>query len=166
MAVDFRKPACVTSTKEKVFGICDDEPPPAKQAYLDYENSDIWIAWVDNNAGKEVKFTAIDNCIEIKRADGKQESRCDGMLTHDRTITFVELKDRDGGRWLGDATNQLKITIAIYKAEAGLIDFDRYFAYVVNKKRPYFKAASISFAEKFTDETGFILKVDPFIKID
>lgn len=166
MAVDFRKPACLTVTSEKVFGICDDEPPPAKQAYLDFENSDAWIAWVDNKGGKEVQFTAIDNCIEIRRANGEQESRCDGMLTHDRTITFVELKDRDSGRWLGDASDQLKVSIDIYSNEVGLADFDRYFAYVVNKKRPNFKAASKSFTEQFTDETGFILKVDQVIKID
>lgn len=166
MAVNFNKPTCLTVTTEKAFGICDDEPPPAKQAYLDFENSDTWIAWVDNNDGKEVKFTAIDNCVEIRRANGEQESRCDGMLTHDRTIAFVELKDRDSGRWLGDATDQLKMTIKIYKAELGLTSFDRYFACVVNKQRPNFKAASTSFSQKFEDETDFVLMIEQVIKID
>ncbi len=166
MAVDFRKPACVSNTNEAIFGICDDPHPAKNPAYLSFTNAESWIAWVDNENNKDITFTAIDHCVEIIRANGEQESRCDGMLTHDRIITFVELKDRDGGRWLGDATDQLKITISIYKAEVGLTDYDKYFAYVVNKQRPNFKAASATVAERFADETGFVLRVDPVIKID
>lgn len=166
MAVDFRKPVCVTNTKEKVFGICDDEPPPAKQAYLSFENSDEWIAWVDNEHEKDIIFTAIDHCVDIRRPNGDLESSCDGMLTHDRTITFVELKDRDSGRWLGKAIDQLEMTIKVYKSEIGLTAFDRYFAYVANKQRPYFKAASTSLSQKFEDETNFVLMVEQMIKID
>jgi hypothetical protein len=166
MAVNFNKPTCVTVTSEAIFGICDDAPPSVDPAYLSFVNAEDWIAWVDNEKIKDITFTAIDHCVEIVRANGEQESRCDGMLTFDRTISFVELKDRDGGRWLGDATDQLKITIKIYKADVGLTAFDRYFAYVVNKQRPNFKAASTSFSQKFEDETDFVLMVEQMIKID
>ena len=50
--------------------------------------------------------------------------------------------------------------------KVGLIGFNRYYSYVANKQRPYFYAANPSLAEQFADETGFILRVDPFIKIE
>lgn len=87
------------------------------------------------------------------------------MFTYDRTINFIELKDRNSGRWLGKARDQLGITIQTYKANVGFAKFDRYFAYISNKQRPYFKAANTAIAEQFEDETGFVLKVDHIIKI-
>jgi hypothetical protein len=166
MAVDFRKPACVTVTSEAVFGICDDAPPSVDPSYLSFENAKEWIAWVDNDQNKDVTFTAIDHCVEILRPNGDQESSCDGMLNYDRTVKFIELKDRDSGRWLGKGIDQLKMTIKIYKDDVGLAAFDRYFAYVANKQRPYFKAASTTLSQKFEDETGFVFIVEHVIKID
>lgn len=166
MAVDLRKPACISNTSEAVFGICDGPALSEIPAYLSFENAEDWIAWVDNNGKKDVTFTAIDHCIDILRSNGEQESRCDCMLTYDHTITFVELKDRDNGRWVGKGTDQLEITIGIYKTEVGLAAFDRYYAYIANKQRPHFKAANATLAEKFEDDTDFILIVDPVIKID
>lgn len=166
MAVNFNKPACVTNTSEEVFGICDDAPPSVDPAYLSFENAEEWIAWVDNYHKKDVTFTAIDHCLEILRPNGDQESSCDGVLSYDRTIKFIELKDRDSGRWLGKAIDQLEMTIKIYKTDAGLAAVDKYFAYVSNKQRPYFKAASTSLSAQFEDETGFVLMVEHVIKID
>jgi len=166
MAVDFKKPLCVTVSNEKVLGICDDAPPSINPAYLSFANAEEWIAWVDNEQKKEITFTAIDHCVEILRPNGEQESSCDGMLNYDRTVKFIELKDRDSGRWLGKAIDQLEITINTYKASLGLAAFDRYFAYVANKQRPYFKAASTALSQEFEDETGFVLRVEHVIKID
>lgn len=167
MAVNFNKPACIKSTNEKIFGICDDTPPPAKPAYLDFSDSDDWIAWVDNDKSKNVQFTAIDNCIDIRKANGiDQESRCDGMLNYDRTIIFVELKDRHSQGWLSDAIGQLKTIIGIYKVDVGLTAFDRYFAYVSNKQRPYVPVSNMALSEQFEDDTDFVLVVDQVIKID
>jgi hypothetical protein len=166
MAVDFKKPTCVTVTNEAIFGICDDAPPSVDPAYLSFENAEGWIAWVDNEQNKDVTFTAIDHCVVILRPNGDMETSCDGMLNYDRTVKFIELKDRDSGRWLGKAIDQLEMTIKIYKADVGLDAFDRYYAYVANKQRPYFKAASTSLSGQFEDETGFILMVDHIIKID
>ena len=87
------------------------------------------------------------------------------MLKYDKTIIFVELKDRDSGRWLGKAKDQLVITIKIYKRDTGLGIHDRFYAYVANKQRPFFYAANSSIAEQFEDETGFILVVEHVIKL-
>lgn len=67
MAVDFAKPACISSTNAKIFGICDDPPPSVDPAYLSYTNAEEWIVWVDNDQEKDITFTAIDHCIEILR---------------------------------------------------------------------------------------------------
>ncbi len=166
MAVNFSDPACVESTDRDVFGICDDPPPAETQAYLNFDDSSKWIAWVDNQNKKEVTFTAIDHCIKYYRPDGKIESSCDGMLQYDTTLVFVELKDRDGGRWLGKARDQLQITIDTYKKELGFNGLDRFYAHVANKQRPQFKAASTSLAEKFEDDTGFVLLVKDTITIE
>lgn len=162
MAVDFNKAACIENTSENVFGICDDPPPAKTPAYLDYANSDEWIAWVENDLSKPVTFTAIDHCIDILPATAE---RCDGMLRYDDTIIFVELKDRDSGRWLGKAIDQLESTINIFRNEVGFNGLSRFYAYVSNKQRPYFYAANSSLAEEFEDNTGFVLQVGQVIKI-
>ncbi len=165
MAVNFADPICDTSTNEKVFGICDEPPPANNPAYLDSVNSDKWIAWVENDLGKNVTFKAIDYCIDIKRANGERESSCDGLLRYDTTLAFVELKDRDSGRWHGKARDQLQITMDVYKRDVGLNGYNRFYGYIANKQRPYFHAANPVLAEQFEVETGFILIVDPFIKV-
>lgn len=162
MAVDFNKAACIENTSANVFGICDDPPPATSPAYLAFANSDDWIAWVENDLNKEVTFTAIDHCIDNLPANAE---RCDGMLRYDNTLVFVELKDRDSGRWLGKARDQLESIIDIYKNEVGLNGFNRFYAYVSNKQRPYFYAANASLAEEFEVNTGFVLQVVQVIKI-
>lgn len=169
MAIDFTKAACITHTNESIFGICDitsTEPNNKNPAYLDFADSDDWIGWVDNPDQKEVEFTAIDGCIEVTREDGSEETRCDCMLTYEDTIKFIELKDCDGGRWLGKASNQLRKTIEIYEDELGLDRFPKRYAYIINRQRPNFKSGFASKAQEFDDELGFILRVGQFIKID
>ncbi len=82
-----------TSTKRK-FGLCDE----SASAYIDEEarnKNDKWIAEIRNPNEIQVDFYAIDNCIEIKKANGDMESRCDGMLYYNKTLIFVELKNRE-----------------------------------------------------------------------
>ena len=88
------------------------------------------------------------------------------MLHYDTTLIFVELKDRDSGRWLGKARDQLETTIDIYKANGDVNTYFRRYGYVANRQRPYFNAASPALAEQFEDDTGFVLVIDDFIKID
>ena len=162
MAVNFTDSNCITITDEKVFGICDD-PTLRNPAYLDFVDDTKWIAWVDNDAQKSVTFTAIDHCINVQPTNAE---RCDGMLHYEATLIFVELKERIGGRWLGKAKDQLQSTIDIYKANEDVNIYDRHYGYVANRQRPYFNAASPALAEQFEDETGFVLIIDHFIKID
>jgi hypothetical protein len=166
MAVNFADPACLDRTSEDVFGICDDPPPSEDPAYLDFTDDSKWIAWVDNEKGKVITFTAIDHCIDIKRPNGEKESTCDGLLQYDTTLMFVELKDRDSKGWLGKARDQLQITIDKYKTDVGLTGYTRFYSYASNKQRPHFKAANSVFTEMFKDNTGFVLIIDPVIKIE
>ncbi len=162
MAIDFSKPSCVTQTNEKVFGICGDPPPASKPAYLDFADDGKWIGWMENDAAKEITFTAIDHCIEIIDTEGE---RCDGMLSYDSTLVFIELKDRDSGWWLGKSKDQVENTIRLYKRDVGLGNYNRFYAQIVNKQRPYFANMTKTLAQEFEDNTGFILRVDPFITI-
>jgi hypothetical protein len=158
MAIDFFNPRCITVTSENIFGICD--VPPAT---LVFDNSDGWNVWVDNEAGIEITFTAIDQCLTIPRIDGE---RCEAMITYSDVLTFIELKDRDGGRWAGKSRDQLINTIRLFKRDANIVVYRRLYGHIANIQRPNFKAGNNSFFQKFEDETGFILRVSDVIKID
>lgn len=158
MAIDFFKAKCIYTTFEKVFGIYD--IPPAR---LDFDDDTIWIAWVDNEQEIEVVFTAIDKCLEIPGFEGE---RCEAMMTYSDALIFIELKDADGGRWAGKARSQLINTIALFKRDVGLAGYTRLYGHIANKQRPNFKAGGKNFSQKFEDETGFVLRVSDFIKIE
>lgn len=167
MAVNFTDPKCIKSTHEEVFGICDEPPPSKDPAYLNFSDVAKWIACVDNSKKKNINLTAIDHCIEIKKNNNDTESSCDCMLQYDTTLLFVELKDRDSRHgWVGKARNQLKITINTYKAEVGLNGYNQYYGYIANRKKPNFHSAGPELAEKFENDTGFLLIVNPVIKIE
>jgi hypothetical protein len=158
MAIDFFQTKCQSKTNEKVFGIYD--VPPAT---LLFEKSNDWNVWIDNSTAKEITHTAIDYCLGISGTEGE---RCESMLTYDDVLTFIELKDRDGGRWAGKARDQLKNTIYLFKRDANINAYKRLYAYIANKQRPYFKAGGKSFSQQFEDETGFVLRVSDVITIE
>jgi hypothetical protein len=158
MAINFFEAKCRTATSEKVFGIIDIPP-----STLVFDNAADWNVWVDNVHEKEITHTAIDCCLNIPATEGE---RCESMITYDDAITFIELKDRDGGRWAGKARDQLKNTIALFKRDANLGDYSRFYGHIANKQRPHFKAGGKSFNQQFEDETGFILRVSDVIKIE
>jgi len=158
MAIDFFRAQCQSKTNETVFGIYD--APPAT---LSFVNSDDWHVWVDNPNTKEVSHTAIDDCLGIPRSEGE---RCESMITYDEVLTFIELKDRDGGRWAGKARDQLINTIALFKRDANIAVYKRLYGHIANKQRPNFKAGGKNFSQQFEDETGFVLRVSYIIKIE
>ena len=159
MAIDFFQAKCLSITSETVFGIYD--APPAT---LSFANSDDWIAWVDNPSAKEITQTAIDDCLDIPDAEGE---RCESMITYDDVITFIELKDRDGGRWAGKARDQLINTIALFKRDASISAYTRHYGHIANKQRPDFKSGGMRFSQEFEDATnGFVLRVSDVIKIE
>jgi hypothetical protein len=157
MAINFFEAKCTSVTSEKVFGIIDTPP-----STVVFNNAEDWNVWVDNVNEKEISHTAIDDCLEIPHTEGK---RCESMITYDDVITFIELKDRDGGRWAGEARDQLKNTIALFKRDANINNYKRLYGHIANKQRPHFKAGGKNFSQQFEDETGFILRVSDVIKI-
>lgn len=158
MAINFFDSRCITITSEKIFGIYD--APPAT---LVFDYSEAWNVWVDNENGIEITFTAIDLCLNIPEIEGE---RCEGMLTYSDVLTFIELKDRDGGRWAGKSRDQLINTIRLFKRDTGIAMYRRCYGHIANKQRPHFKAGNKSFFQEFEDQTGFILRVSDVIKIN
>lgn len=158
MAINFFEAACRSVTCEEVFGIIDNPP-----STLVFENEESWNVWIDNANKKEITHTAIDDCLKIPKSEGE---RCESMITYNDAITFIELKDRDGGRWAGKARDQLKNTITLFKRDATITEYRRLYAHIANKQRPHFKAGGKKFSQQFEDETGFILRISDMIKIE
>lgn len=88
------------------------------------------------------------------------------MSEADKQFIFIELKDRDGGRWAGKSRDQLTNTIRLFKRDAEISGYTKRYCHIANKKRPHFKAGNKSFYQQFEDETGFILRVSNVIKIN
>ncbi|MFZ4700650.1 MAG: hypothetical protein ACOYMG_11435 [Candidatus Methylumidiphilus sp.] len=157
--------ACKSTVQNHTFGLCDDPPPSSLPAYIDTTDKTKWIAHVNNPSLKEVTFKAIDNCIEILRPDGTQESRCDGLLIHGNSLIFVELKDRASSGWLSKGRSQLTITIKNFKQHHDINQFDNLEAYISNKQRPLAVTNISSEVQKFKNETGMLLKANRNISI-
>src|SRR4051812_22727641 len=100
MKVNFSRAECQDNSDKKLFGLCDSQI--GERAYLDESDGSKWIAVVINEDKYGTTFTAIDNCIETKRDDGEIDKRCDGFLSYNSTVIFVELKERNtfGNEWV------------------------------------------------------------------
>jgi len=146
----------------KKFGLCDDPLPSKKPAYLDEKNGAKWIAVVINEHLYNVTFTAVDNCVEIKKTATKMAKRCDGALTYNSTITFVELKMRSakGNDWVEEGEKQLRTTIGYFEKEEAAKNFNGKKAYVANSEYPKFKETQIRRMDQFLEDTGYILRIE------
>ncbi|MFZ6025979.1 MAG: hypothetical protein ACOYVG_16180 [Bacteroidota bacterium] len=162
MSINFSEAKCQTRSSRKLFGLCDDPPPEKKTAYIDENNGAKWIAVVVNDDRHDVIFTAIDNCIVINRPDGKPAKRCDGVLTYNSTVTFVELKQRGaiGNEWVKDAEKQLRVTIGFFEVEDDSEDYEIKKAYIANSEYPKFKESQARRMEQFFDDTGYVLRIE------
>jgi hypothetical protein len=158
MAIDFFEAACRSVTSEKVFGIVD--VPPATLVFNNEADPNVWV---DNASAKVITHTAIDDCLGIPRSEGE---RCESMITYDDVLMFIELKDRDGGRWAGKARDQLINTIALFTRDANVDQYTRRYGHIANKQRPNFKSGGMRFSQEFEDATGFVLRVSDVIKIE
>lgn len=159
---------CEDVTQARRFGICDDKPN--ERAYVDgnKNNGDKWMAVVQNDNRKKVIFTALDHCIEIRKANGNMEKRCEGVITYDDTIIFIEIKERTGDAqtWVKDADKQLRNSISLITSK---INLDRYSikkASITNRLRTRSKEKHSVRMKKFLEETGYILRVDNRIIIE
>jgi|LakMenE01Jun11ns_1017448.scaffolds.fasta_scaffold9846049_3 hypothetical protein len=167
MSINFFDANCQSQTNQPKFGLCDDPPPSEDPAYIDIDDCSKWIAIVENNQEIEVIFTAIDNCIEILRSNGEKENRCDGMLTYNSKIIFVELKTRKytNSVWIEEGEKQLRKTIAVFVNHNNLAIFKSKKAYIANNKKPQFQYSHKERMQKFRNNTGFTLSIQNTIKV-
>jgi hypothetical protein len=167
MSEKFKEEKCQTNSTKKRFGLCDDPPPAKTPAYIDETDGSKWIAVVENEHRYAVTFTAIDNCIELLRPDGKMKQRCDGMLHYDATIIFVELKDRDtkGNAWVEDAIPQLKSSIEVFEDTEMADTFTHKLAYIANRQHPRFKSTQQRRMDAFFEDTNYVLRVEGRINL-
>lgn len=170
MSINFFDLGCKSSSSKEEFGLCDDSSKPTSPAYLDENRADKknnWIAVVHNLKNMQVDFYAIDCCVMIKRPDETQAKRCDGMLYYDKTVIFVELKDRGVTGWIAKGTEQLKETIQHFRdnhlSECKNLTLE---ARLSNRQSPYFKNNDQIHLAKFKDETGIVLRIGTNIELE
>ncbi len=168
MSINFFEAKCQCKSRSKLFGLCDDPPPQNNPAYINESDGSKWIAVVVNEEKYEVTFTAIDNCVELKREDGKMDKRCDGVLTYDTKVIFVELKVRGaiGNTWVLDAEKQLRTTIGYFEKTQNAEDFTKKKAYIANSEHPKFKQSQARRMDQFYTETKYVLRIENRIILD
>lgn len=160
MSINFFEQQCKQVSRNKLFGLCDDPPPPNKPAYINENDGRKWIAVVNNEKKLEIKFVAIDNCITITKSNGKLESRCDGLLIYNSTVIFVELKQRTDKKWVQEGEKQLRKTILHFEKTDESKDLNIKKAYIANSKSPKFKTSQIQRMDKFFEDTGYVLRIE------
>lgn len=167
MSSEFPGPECQDHTDSALFGLCDDPHPSGRRAYADTKGEHRWIAVVENPHRFAVTFTAIDNCADIRRADGKMSKRCDGMLTYAVTAIFVELKQRrdKGSEWIKTAELELKQTINYFEGGYLLNEYPKKKACIANSEQPRFRSSQMERMEKFYRETGYVLRIEGTIRL-
>jgi len=163
---DLFKILCQDETDLGLFGICDDKPH--QRAYIDNSDGQKWTAVISNKFNRKIVFTALDNSIEFNKANGKSESRCEGILTYEETIIFIEIKERTGDAktWARKADTQLRNSISIVLAKVDLDIFTNKKAYICNRHQKNLNESHAVRTKKFQNETGFILRVDKRINIE
>ncbi len=163
---DIFKLLCQDTTGERKFGICDNKDH--ERAFIDVADGRNWMAVILNDNRYEATFTAIDNCIEIRRPNGRLESRCEGAITYNNTIIFLEIKERLGPAraWAKDADDQLRITISSIESRIDLDDFTIKKAAITNRLRGNLTEKHTVRMKKFQEDTGYILQVAYRINLD
>ena len=135
MSVNFHVAACQETLNDSLFGLCDDNN--GQKAYTNIPEPDKWIATVKNDAGKDLVFTAIDKCV-IQDHEHSGRGRCDGMLTSDEHIYFIELKDQ-AKNWIQGAIEQLESTIQFYLESNNISGYRHKKAFACNKQHKHFQ---------------------------
>ena len=160
MIINFFVNRCKDQTNRKLFGLCDDRPN--QRAYLDENDGTKWIAVVVNESLFNVIFTAIDNCIETKRSDGKMDKRCDGFLVYESTIIFVELKEIGGfsSNWVQDGEQQIRSSLKYFEITSEAENYSIKKAYIANNEHPKARTSQAVRMDRFLNETGYILRIE------
>ena len=146
------------------FGLRDDED--GTPAYIIEIDKDSWQAEVINNAGYDIIFTAIDKCI-VKDHEYKGRGRCEGMLTTEKHLYLVELKDRKNLS-SGEMLDQLKSTIRFLKEfhteKLELFTHKKVFACNSRKKGTFFVIDN-ELQKSFKNKYGFRIDIQTNIVI-
>ena len=151
---------------DAIIGICD--PEGEIPAYTTTEHGDDkWCATIDNSKHKEILFIAIDKNIDIRKLDGNQEKRCDGMIFVENTmeLSFVELKDYRVGGYITAAEKQLRRTLEYFLANHNYKEFHNRRAYACNPTHPHFAYSARQRISRFYKSTHFRLMPQAYIKI-
>jgi hypothetical protein len=153
--------ACGSITNLDKFGLRDDQPPALEPAYIDTANPTEWVAEVTNNNRIDVTFKAVDRCVPLFRANGDQESRCDGFLLFGQNVIFVELKDRTDtlslNEWVEKGRKQLTATITNFIQFHNPTNYIFSVAHVCNKQRPLAVAGINTEVQRFKNDTKLLL---------
>ncbi|GEM_PF-4679978 len=175
--IDFFDEKFAEKTSESKFGLCDDGG--SKMAYLDFEDSQKWQGVVENENKLLVSFHPVDNCVKLKKDDGKDDEKCDGILRYSTTegekeqkcIVFVELKDcKTSGYWCQTAQKQIETTMKHFKNLHGLSNSYKIFAWIANKQQKGSRStgqASDTFRKVISDKFDITLtpKIEKTFKI-
>jgi len=153
-------------SNKKRFGLCDDPPPAQTPAYLDEKDGRKWIAVVVNEFKFNVLFIPVDNCIELRKKDGRMDSRCDALLSYNSTIIFVELKQRVGNDWIKEGDKQLRSTIKHFEKTEDSTNFHTKRACIANSKKTKFRTSQATRMNKFHKDTGYILRIENRISLE
>ncbi len=162
MRVDFFNPDCQQQTNAAQFGLCDDENGTV--AYVDTTPSARWVATVHNAKQQTVTFTAIDQCVSLLQADNNMSSRCDAMLTYDKHIDFIELKNQRT-QWIAKAVAQLSSTISEFFTHYDQQDFQQKRAFACNRKHRPFQYSHRDLMQRFYHQHGVRLLIQADITL-
>ncbi len=146
MSVNFFEATCQEPPLNHVlFGLCDDQN--GDRAYTDVNDQTKWTAVVKNENSKDLIFTAIDKCV-IKDNEQQGRGRCDGMLTSDEHLYFVELKN-EAKSWITGAIEQLESTIQFFIESHNINEYKHKKAFACNKQHKHFQEIDNEFNRSF-----------------
>jgi hypothetical protein len=162
MSLDFFQDGCQEAPINHLeFGLCDDEN--GKKAYTDLVDRGKWIATVKNDNGYEIVFTAVDKCVLFDH-EYIGRGRCDGMLTTQKHLYLVELKDQKT-HWQSNAINQLESTIRFLQDNHDLSQYKLRKAFASNRRREKFVVIDNETNKRFYKRTTFRLDLHAEIVI-
>jgi hypothetical protein len=92
------------------------------------------------------------------------EKRCDGMLTYQDNIVFVELKNQLKD-WIQDGLEQLETTIKHFTIAHDLEKIRHKRAFLANKKKRHFHVIQHEMKKRFFDTYKVRINIEGTIKI-
>ncbi len=164
MKLNFFNPKCQEPPRSnEKFGICDDKSKSV--AYTTISQPENWIAIVENTKREILTFTAIDKCV-LNDRDEPGRGRCDGMLTSEKHLYLVELKDRKD-KSAKEGIEQIKSTIQFLKDnhEEVFTTYQHRKAFVCNRKKGWFTVLDDDDQLKFFRKYKFRLDIQTKIVV-